>query len=69
VLAATARRDPRAWVLGAALLFASNHNVGFYFVEARPDMVAALLALLALFLFSEWERLQRPSGPAAFPRM
>jgi hypothetical protein len=59
VLVATARRDPRAWVLGAALLFACNHNVAFYFVEARPDMVAALLAILALFLFVEWERRRR----------
>jgi hypothetical protein len=59
VLAATARRDLRAWVIGAALLFACNHNVGFYFVEARPDMVAALLALLALFLFVQWERRRR----------
>jgi len=59
VLAATARRDLRAWLIGGALLFACNHNVGFYFVEARPDMVAALFALLALFLFAEWERRRR----------
>jgi hypothetical protein len=59
VLAATARRDLRAWVVGAALLFSCNHNVGFYFVEARPDMVAILLALLALFTFAEWEHRRR----------
>lgn len=43
-------------MIGAALLFACNHTVGFYFVEARPDMVAALFAILALFLFAQWER-------------
>jgi 4-amino-4-deoxy-L-arabinose transferase-like glycosyltransferase len=59
VLAFTARRDLRAWAIGAALLFACNHNVGFYFVEARPDMIAILLGLLALFLFREWERRRR----------
>ncbi len=59
VLTVTARRDLRAWVVGSALLFACNHNVAFYFVEARPDMVAALLAILALFLFVEWERRRR----------
>ena len=55
VLAVTARRDPRAWTVGAALLFACNHNVGFYFVEARPDMVACLLALLALLLYARFD--------------
>jgi MFS family permease len=56
VLAATARRDLRAWVVGAALLLACNHNVVFYFVEARPDMLALLFALVALVLFVRWER-------------
>lgn len=55
VLAITARRDPRAWTVGAALLFACNHNVGFYFVEARPDMVACLLALVALVLYARFD--------------
>lgn len=55
VLAATARRDPRVWVVGAALLFACNHNVAFYFVEARPDMVACLLALVALLLYARFD--------------
>jgi len=55
VLAVTARRDLRAWVVGAALLFACNHNVGFYFVEARPDMVACLLALVALLLYARFD--------------
>jgi hypothetical protein len=55
VLAVTARRDPRAWAVGAALLFACTHNVGFYFVEARPDMVACLLALVALLLYARFD--------------
>jgi len=55
ILATTARRDARAWVVGAALLFACNHNVAFYFVEARPDMVACLLAFVALLLFSHFD--------------
>jgi hypothetical protein len=59
VLAATARRDLRTYLIAGALLFACNHNARFYFVEARPDMIAVLFALAALFLFAEWERRRR----------
>ena len=59
VLATTAARDPRAWLIGGALLFACNHNAYFYFVDARPDMVAIFLALVALLLFADWERRPR----------
>ncbi len=55
VLLPTARRNLKAWVVGAALLFSCNHNVSFYFVEARPDMVACLLALIALVLYVRFD--------------
>jgi len=59
VLVATARRDLRTWIVAGALLFTCNHNARFYFVEARPDMVAALFAVVALFLFAAWEQHRR----------
>lgn len=59
VLTNTASRDPRAWLIGGALLFACNHNAYFYFVDARPDMVAIFFALVALLLFADWERRPR----------
>jgi hypothetical protein len=59
VLAATARREIRTCMIAGALLFACSHNARFYFAEARPDMVAILFALVALFLFADWERSRR----------
>lgn len=62
VLAATARRELRSCTIAVALLFACSHNTRFYFVEARPDMVATLFALIALCLFADWEQSRRVTG-------
>lgn len=54
-LALWARREAADLLVGAALFCAACVNTWFYFVEARPDMWAILLAFVALVAFADWE--------------
>ncbi|CAN5613475.1 hypothetical protein BH09PLA1_BH09PLA1_13260 [soil metagenome] len=54
-----APRNPLAYLIGAGLLLALHYRGRAYFVETRPDMVAALLATISLICFYSAHARQR----------